>query len=475
MSNFVKKLKDNRILKKFIWLFPVLYLYEVIMGFNGAQFTIRGMSIRIILFCITVAVLGLYCLWVVCSSKMSLLKRKDSQPFFFDFLRPFDYVVVGFLFINLIWATAVPLLVRGNMTFGLKDYSTLLVLVLYFPVVFLMRNNKLNFKTVENIFYAFTIVLAVWHSVMYIGDIIHSGFYKSYYDFIDIISFGTAVRTDVVYGFGIVRIIQTTSVLLLPGIFISLKKLVTGSLLHSVSLLIFTFAICVTYTKSIWFGYLAGLFICFIGCLIFAGEKSKRLRIGATFVLSLLIIVVLNSTVFNNTIYERALNTVSADNSIEILQQELGNVEDDKVKEELSNKLKDALGTQEANSMRAKQNNALFEKWSENKLFGIGYGGYAENSIRNEQAPYMYESTLPALLMKIGVLGCLGWLVFIALATITSIKVSWKENRLDAFFWLGIALSYAMAVQTNPFLFTFPGITILLYLLIIFQDKKSNT
>lgn len=474
MSAFLSKIKENKVVKNLIWLFPAWYLYEVIMGFNGYQFTIAGKSIRIVLFCLALLALCSYCLYVVLSSKMSILKRKDTVPFFFDFIRPFDYVVVGFLFINLIWATAVPLLVRGNMAFGLKDYSTLLVLVLYFPVVFLMRNNRLNFKTVENIFYAFTIVLAVWHSVMYIGDTIHSGFYESYYDFIDIISFGTAVRTDVVYGFGIIRVIQTTSVLLLPGVFISLKKLVNGSLLHSVSLLIFTFAICVTYTKSIWFGYLAGLFICFIGCLIFAGEKRKRLRVGATFVLSLLIIVVLNSTVFNNTIYERALNTVGAYNSIGVLQQELENAEDDKTKEELSNKLKDALGTQEANSIRAKQNNALLEKWSENKVFGIGYGGYAEKSIRNEQFPYMYESTLPALLMKIGVLGCLGWLVFIALTTITSIKVSWKGNRLNAFFWLGIALSYAMAVQTNPFLFTFPGITILLYLLIIFQDKKSN-
>ena len=44
------------------------------------------------------------------------------------------------------------------------------------------------------------VLLAVWHSVMYIGETLSPGFYAKYYDLIDKISLGTAVRSDVVEG-----------------------------------------------------------------------------------------------------------------------------------------------------------------------------------------------------------------------------------------------------------------------------------
>jgi len=61
--------------------------------------------------------------------------------------------------------------------------------------------------------------------------------------------------------------------------------------------------------------------------------------------------------------------------------------------------------------------------------------------------------------------------VFICGATVVAACTFRKEKRENLFMWLGIAISYAMAVQTNPFLFTFAGISILLYLLISVQEK----
>ena len=110
---------------------------------------------------------------------------------------------------------------------------------------------------------------------MYVGEVIHPGFYKSYYDFIDFISFGTAVRTDVVYGFGIVRVIQTTSLFLLIGVFMSLRYLVKGNWWHIISLALVTFAICVTYTKSIWFGYFVGLLLYLVPCIFIKKEAEN--------------------------------------------------------------------------------------------------------------------------------------------------------------------------------------------------------
>lgn len=493
----------SNLLKMLVWVFPILFLVDNILGFNGYQFTIAGKSIRIILFSISIAVLCVYCIGVMIKEGISLLPAKNERKTLWKMLRPLDYIVLFFIVGNLIWATLVPLLVRGDMIFSLKDYSTILVLVLYFPLAFLIRTNRLGLKLLEKMVYVLTIILALWHCVMYIGDSIHSGFYESYYDLIDIISFGTAVRSNVVYGYGIIRVIQTTSLFLLPGIFMSLKYLVNGKWWHIISLIIFTFAVCVTYTKSIWFGYVAGLFIYIISGIVAKKEKIQRLRRIISLGIAIVIIFVLNFAVFGNTLFDRALNTMRSSEYIEEMQQQMnemlsnshGTVNTDKNTnnpdnntnnpddntnnpddnannlEDINNKLKDLVGTQQANALRSEQNKALMKKWSQSKWFGFGYGSYNEECIRNSNHPYMYESTLLAILMKIGLIGCLVWVIFICGATTSAAKTFWREERDNLFYWLGLAISYAMAVQTNPFLFTFAGMSILLYLLIILQKK----
>jgi len=455
-----------------IWMFPVLFLIDNILGFNGYQFTIGGKSIRIILFCITVAELFAYCLLVMIKEKISFLPKKTQQLTIWKLLRPLDYLVLFFIVANGIWATAVPLMVRGEMIYSLKDFSTILVLVLYFPIAFLVRMGRLSFSILEKAAYILITILALWHCIMYVGETVSPGFYEGYFDLIDKISMGTAVRSEIVAGFGIVRIIQTTSMFLLIGIFLAIKRLVRGKWWHIIPLFILTFAICVTYTKSIWFGYLAGLFIYLAPCIVTKKYNKNRIRSAVALVIALAMIFVLNFAVFNNTIFERAFNTVRSGQSIDSLQQmydELAAAGEDV--SEIENKLKDALGTQAANSLRSAQNSALLEKWSQSKFVGFGYGSYAEDCIRSEKFPYMYESTLPALVMKIGLIGCAMWVVFICGATVVAACTFRKEKRENLFMWLGIAISYAMAVQTNPFLFTFAGISILLYLLISVQEK----
>ncbi len=472
-----EKLKGKctpKILKVLLWVFPTLFLIDNILGFNGYQFTIAGKGIRIILFTISVFVLALYCIAVMIKEKIYVFSKKEGALTIWKLLQPLDYFVLCFLLCNLFWATVIPLFVRGEMTFALKDFSCLLVLVLYFPIAFLIRVGRLNLKTFEKITYVLTIILAVWHCVMYVGDTISPGFYASYYDFIDIISFGTAVRSSVVFGYGIVRIIQTTSLFLLLGVFLCIKRVAKGKWWHVISLAVFTFALCITYTKSIWFGYIAGLFLFLIAAVILNKNKKEQIKSGLALIIALAMIVIINFTVLNNTVFERAFNTVRSEQSVEEMQklmEELTNLGEDTTN--LENKLKDALGTREANSLRAAQNDALLEKWSESKWVGFGYGSYAEDCIRNEKFPYMYESTLPALIMKLGLVGAALWVAFICFATVCAIRLFWKENKSYAFLWLGIALSYAMAVQTNPFLFTFTGMSILLYLLISLQRKHD--
>ena len=79
---------------------------------------------------------------------------------------------------------------------------------------------------------------------------------------------------------------------------------------------------------------------------------------------------------------------------------------------------------------------------------GFGYGAYAQDCIRNEQYPFMYESTLPALAMKIGIVGLVLWMTFILGVTVWAWFGLGKPCFTDFFWWLGLAFSYALAVQT---------------------------
>ena len=469
------QMTKNKLSEIALWLIPFLFLIDDVLGLNGYQFTIAGKSIRILLFVLTVGILCLYSCYVLWKEKIPLASKKKDTVSLFRMLRPLDWIVFTFLAGNFLWATAVPLMVRGNMAFGLKDFSTVLVLVLYFPLVFLVRTGYLNFERLESAFYWCTVILAGWHGVMYVGDILYPGFYASYYDFIDIISFGTAVRSDVVFGFGIVRVIQVTSLFLLVGAFLALRKVLKGDNRHLLTLSLFIFAICVTYTKSIWFGFATGLFLYLVPAAFLEKDREMRKRCFALLSFVLCLTVILNFTVFGGTIFSRAFNTVRSEDSVFQLSQDLENMStDDERYDEVQEELMDAQGTLYSNNLRAQQSQALLAKWNESIVFGHGYGAYAEDCIRNADFPYMYESTLPAMIMKLGMCGLLLWGAFVLAVTVIACRFFWKRNRTSLFLWLGLAVSYAMAVQTNPFLFTFTGFSILLYLLISLNEKKGN-
>lgn len=486
---------DRNVMKKLcrslIWLFPCLFLIDDVLGFNGYQFTIAGRSIRIILFCISVAVLCVYSLYICYREKIALLPGVKGRVWLLSTLKPIDWLVMLFIVGNAVWATVIPLAVRGEMQYSLKDFSTVLVMVLYFPVMFLIRTGRLKLATLEKLLYALGILLALWHCVMYVGETVSPGFYAGYYDFIDVISFGTAVRTEVIFGFGITRVIQVTSLFLLVGIFQAIRYCLRGRYVHLIPLVLFTAAICITYTKSIWFGYALGLVVYLVPT---CWERKLRKRSLLVLLAALITIAALNYTVFDNTILTRVLNTTRAQQDTVQIQEELNqmleeskNTEEDVAGsaaerppvtqediEKKQNELLDAKGTQMSNAIRAQQNAALLSKWKQSKWVGFGYGSYAPDCIRNEEHPFMYESTLPALIMKLGVLGCMIWVVFIVGATVCACTFFWKRQRSDVFWWLGLAISYALAVQTNPFLFTFTGYSILLYLMLAMQEKKNT-
>lgn len=489
-------------MKKLFWLFPVLFLIDTVMGCNGYQFTVFGIGIRILLFALSMVSLCLYCLLTVHQQNIALWKRQPDRPWFWDLIKPIDWFVLGFIVWNLFWAVVVPRITPGNPADGLNEFDPLLVLSLHFPCAFLLRTGQLKLRSVIKWFIPLAALLALWHSIMYLGETADPGFYMGYYDFIDKISFGTAVRTEVILGVGITRVIQTTSVLMIPGMLLLLQYATEKKRIWPYLLLVpMLFGVLVTYTKSIWFGILAGLAVAVLGFVICAKDSGAKKRAGAFLLVMTALFFLFNNGILHNTIITRTLNiTTSAhiekiDSQIADLQAQLDKLQAEATKptdptapsepvetldvdklteqlELLEHQREDAANTALSQALREAQDAALLGKWQDSKWLGFGYGAYVEDCIRNVQFPFMYESLIPALLLKIGLVGLLGWGAFVAAMVYFAYKAMWKKP-LRFWCWIGIGLAYAMAVQTNPFLFTFPGLSIMVYLSLSIVAEES--
>lgn len=460
------------------------------MGANGYQFTIFGMGIRILLFALSMASLGLYCLVTIRQQKIVLRKGQSNQSCFWDFIKPIDWFMLAFIVWNLLWAVVVPRIKPGNPASGLDEFDPILTLLLHFPCAFLLRTGQLKLRSILKWFLPLAILLALWHSVMYLGETASKGFYMGYYDLIDKISFGTAVRTEVIIGVGITRIIQVTSVLMIPGMLLLLAYAAEKKRIWPyIALAPMLFGVLVTYTKSIWFGILAGLLVAVVGFCVCCKDPSVKKRAGAFLLVLFLLFCLFNTGVLHNTIITRTLNITTPthinqiNSQIADIQAQLDKIQADATAptepiaptetpdlnklaqklEDLKNQREDANNTALSQALREEQDDALLGKWRESKWIGFGYGAYVADCIRNVQFPFMYESLIPALLLKLGLVGLFGWGVFVAALVYFAFKTMWKKP-LKFWCWIGTGLAYAMAVQTNPFLFTFPGFSIMLML-----------
>ena len=95
------------------------------------------------------AVLCLYSLYIILKEKMLLPNRENGEEKLLKLIRPIDCAVLAFVLGNAVWATVVPLLVRGEMKFSLKDFSCILVLALYFPIAFLPYHDIIYIERID--------------------------------------------------------------------------------------------------------------------------------------------------------------------------------------------------------------------------------------------------------------------------------------------------------------------------------------
>ena len=115
-----------------------------------------------------------------------------------------------------------------------------------------------------------------------------------------------------------------------------------------------------------------------------------------------------------------------------------------------------------AEDERTIQMGYLLRSWSDNPLWGTGFGGYAGYT-RNEVAPWLYELTYHQILFNFGLLGCsLITIIFISFCK----KAIYKMNKMSIEGILnqsifGGLIVFLIAAYSNPYLGSFDFLFVL--------------
>jgi O-antigen ligase len=442
------------LLKKVLLIIPLVFLVELILGGSGNTIVLGGIAIRKILFALTFISL---CLYIIVYARRITIKK-------------IDWFVFAFLFVNVIWITIIPYIKGTSIFTAIDDADTVFVLVLYFPTVFLIRQGAINWERIKKIFIFLTAILAVWHIVMYLLESFFPGIYNNYYEsFLPTITFGLFGGESTVFGYGFVRIIKTTSIYLIVAFFYVLgqkEKKISCYIYMS----LFLFAIMTTMTRSLLLSGMAGL-------VVFLIPIHKSMINKQWFKKAILVVVAVVAFVaFNNIIvapisemyvqnvYEKHLKADEEKKPLSIGEKA---VIDGKAKnqEDVLDRIGSSTSKNDAsNKLRTQQTEALVNMWEGSPIVGFGYGSYTKDCIRNPDYPYMYEATFPSLLMKLGVVGVAAWVLFIIVLLYYTFKNKYMNKKYDEFLiWLIASVSFGLSVQTNPFLFTFCGFSLILF------------
>lgn len=449
-------------------IFPFLFLVESIIGFNGAQLIIFQIPIRHVLFFL--CIISLYLLSFV------VYKKNSSELIFLKTLfwnGLLCRIVLSFLLLNIIWITIVPALNGTNLSNAFLDADSVFILFLFFPIHYLIEAGVIDWDKIRKIILVSILIESFFYLFLYVGSRINMDFGSLFFEFIHSITFGNSVIPVVILGNNFVRVIFTTAVFFLVGYYLIILKLDDLKKIYYVWFLFITTAFLSTMTKSLWYGFFFGLVIIyFLSISLKENKKTVIFNLVKVTALSIAYIALMNTILFSNMIFVRTVNTTVTDSSISPNYQSKS-----KLTTENDPFQSDYEGTVQSNEIKLVQTKLLIEKWEQQPLFGFGYGSYLQNYIRSSESPYSYEMLIPSMLMKLGIVGCLVWAVFLIFIVFIGLKGS-KTRKLFFNAWVSLIVMFFFSIQTNPFLFNFCGIEILLFIIIelsiMISDKNHK-
>ena len=428
-----------------IFLFvPFLALVELFLGDSGAWWSLGGLHIRIVLFVATFI-------------SLLLLILLDS-PHKRGYWLPSDWSPGAFVILNLLWVTIVPLLNGVPIGQSFEDAKSLLVLVLFYPCIYLLRSHRLVWRKIKAMTGVLGVLLAFVHLVIWVAG---SLFGKSN----NIVAILQAIyrapsgsaEMGIVAG-GFFRVILSNSLLLLPTFFGFLSSILEQSdrrKLNTCYLVVVTAAIVVTYSRGFWITVLCGTALTIALRARYLGRLRRRM------VLTALAMIVLAAGVWMLDVFgSHNISSALSQNRIFTRLASSANLLD------ISNKTK------------LEQTIRLLATWWTRPVFGLGYGSSVPGYYRSAQV-FSYEVTPAALLMKIGLVGLGLWVAFMVgiVQRARRKSATGEAGRAWYAYWLGGFVAFVLGVQSNPLLFSNVGMAILLFFIIdaMTIDRPSHS
>ncbi|OUM88981.1 MAG: hypothetical protein BAA01_10210 [Bacillus thermozeamaize] len=443
-----------------------LFIAELILGYNGRLLLIAGIPVRMVMYGLFGVVLILMMMEAVYSRQISLSWKSDNS--LWRSFEPFDYALAGFLVLNAVWIFVIPSITGYGVGMALEQTKSTVLLLLYFPLLILIRTGSIRFGGVDRMIKPCLFVLAALHVVFYVGEWIRDDgtFVDRFFETVLSVTRGHSEAPDgVMYTLNYYRIVYPTSLFLLMIFYYTYRdRLTIPNLLFFLAGLT---ALAVTFAKSLWLGAAAG--VVFLVCYhaIHKLGKFNPKKVAAVVLLTMAVGCLLNVTMLDHYLSLRirhafAVNTAYETPVVRVVIQE-------GVNDHLRS-LDEWDRSARSNGIRIVQSRVLLEKWRQSPWFGFGYGSYAEEMIRGPKGqPFLYEMLLPSLLVQIGLIGVLIWAAFFG-------YVFWyagKKAKASAGV-LALVAAIVTASQFNPFILGAPAMSMFLYALLVIRTAEPD-
>lgn len=452
-----------KILRKVSIVFALLFCTELVLGFTGTMVMIGGIAIRHILFILAFVSLYVYFILYLWSNKIKIFSLKKEA--YFGSYTWIDVMAVFFEVSMILSMTVIPWMKGTSLQYAHSEaFDSVAIFSLFFPVSFLIKKNEFKMdKLLDFLKYVF-FVLALGHIFLYFAQDSNPEFIFGFFEEINHMLGGNSIAPSITLGHGgYTRVIFTTSVYLIVGVYIFLRNLEDNKWYDYIILISEILAVITTVTKSIWLGIGIGFAAFLVLGIFFNIRNGKKyiLKLITVAIFAVLIIFVSDKYIFDNIVSIRMGNAFITTNTEEGKKTSFGEKRTYKDEKEKKMDDLDKEGAAQSNLIKLEQMEKLTEKWKKSPILGWGYGSYVEGYLRSKTSPFSYEMQFFALLMKIGILGLTIWALLFVIQLIWIMRYRGKAcNKGSA--WIFLTISVAVCVQTNPLLICFTGMSIVL-------------
>lgn len=444
-------------LQKIVHLMMAILIIELILGFTGKMIIIGGLGIRYWLVILTFIILYGYMLLHMLKTKVPFVGKKKAS--YFSKYSLVDWCALVFFITLLIWATIVPFFMGTSLDLAQNEaLDSIAVFSLYFPISYLLKEKEIDVAFYEKLIKVTIFILALIYIIFYIGQEINMSFAYIVFDKIKDLLYGYSEAPGIILGNGYNRVAYSTMVYFLVGIclfFRTEKKKVYDYLFYYIEII----AIATTVTKSLWYGF--GIAAVIYGIAFLYNNRTNKIRIRNCVLLCLttvLLLVIVNNTLFGNVIYIRLVNSfISGDVNVESTEEEETEITEEDILMEL-----DMEGSAMSNNIKLEQTKILLNKWKDSWLIGFGFGSYVEGYTRSTASPFSYEMQAPMLMMQTGLIGLLTWVVLFVSQFVYYIQKKITYNK--KWTWVFLLCAFGLMVQTNPLLLSFNGMSMVLFI-----------